>query len=487
MLGVYGSAYAEERIALVVGNGNYSGVTRLANPASDARLISDKLEELGFSVTMITDAGLAELKQGVAEFGRRLRAGGKESTGLFYFAGHGVQSFGENYLLPVDTRVTNAADLALVAMEANSILRQMFSASNRTNIIILDACRNNPFENIPDFRDNGLAEMKAPTGTFLAYATAPGTVALDGKGANSPFTAALVEEMSVPGRPIEQVFKQVRVRVLEESAGAQTPWDTSSLTSEFVFTPEVELSEEEEAERSMWESVTRTRDMVQVTLFLKAYPESAYQDEARSLLAALINEMGASKTAGESAPAAGSDKSAAKPAAPDDREKALFSRAQSSGEKADFEAYVSAYPDGAYTELVLSELAALKEKNAHSQGVPSSNTQQQTASTEVAAIGHRGGAVTYQSPIAFGLDEIRGKSIEEVFQTSPSFPPIEGLPDAVWLGKECSGCHNWSREDLCGQGRIYAEVDEKTLTGKEHPHGGGFRTHLGKWAEDGCR
>lgn len=186
-LGVWSTAaLAEPRIALIVGNGAYNTVTQLDNPVPDAELMAQALRQKGFQVTMVTDAGQGALNQAIAQFGRDLRAAGREATGLFYYAGHAVQSFGENYLLPTDARLTDAADLSLVAVEAQAVLRQMRSARNRTNIVILDACRNNPFEDIPDLTDNGLAEMKAPTGTFLAYSTAPGAVALDGLTATAP-------------------------------------------------------------------------------------------------------------------------------------------------------------------------------------------------------------------------------------------------------------------------------------------------------------
>ena len=149
-------------------------MTQLDNPAPDARLIAQTLESEGFVVTQMVDASQIAMNRAIAQFGSELREAGAEATGLFYYAGHGVQSFGTNYLLPVDAALTIAADLGLVAIPAESILRQMFSARNRTNIVILDACRNNLFSAILDMGDNGLAEMKAPTGTFLAYSTAPG-------------------------------------------------------------------------------------------------------------------------------------------------------------------------------------------------------------------------------------------------------------------------------------------------------------------------
>lgn len=283
-----GAALAQERLALVIGNGDYRAVTRLENPGSDATLIAASLEGLGFAVTLVTDADQATMQAAIGTFGKALRAAGPEATGLFYYAGHGVQSFGTNYILPVDAELTDAADLGLVAIEAESILKQMFSARNRTNIVILDACRNNPFENLPDLGDNGLAEMKAPTGTFLSYATAPGSVALDGAEGNSPFTAALAAEIRVPGAQIEQVFKQVRVRVIEATGGKQTPWDTSSMTSQFTFA--AALAPANAGELELWNSVRTTRDPVQVMLYLRAYPGSAHEPEARVLLQALMAE-----------------------------------------------------------------------------------------------------------------------------------------------------------------------------------------------------
>ena len=277
-----GQVLAEPRIALVIGNGAYVKVKALANPAEDAQLMADTLSGLGFTVTLIRDGSKATLAAAVGKFGADLRAAGPETTGLFFYAGHGVQSFQQNYLLPVDTELHNAADLDLVAVDAESVLRQMASARNRSNIFILDACRNNPFSAIPDMGDSGLAEMKAPTGTFLAYATAPKEVALDGADGHSPFTKALAAMMVTQGMPIEEMFKQVRVAVLAATGNKQTPWDTSSLTQDFSFAP---VASDEE---HLWGTVAGSRDPVQIKLFLKAYPKTAHRPEAEALLAALV-------------------------------------------------------------------------------------------------------------------------------------------------------------------------------------------------------
>lgn len=231
-----GLAMTENRIALIIGNGSYQTIGKLPNSAADANLMATTLRNVGFEVTLLTDADQNAMKRGVAEFGRALRKAGPDTVALFYYAGHAVQSFGNNYLLPVDSAIGDQADLDLVGVEAGWVLRQLFSARVRTNIVILDSCRTNPFANIEGFDEQGLAEMNAPTGSFIAYSTAPGSVAMDGKaGENSPYTRALAAEITSGPQSIEQLFKRVRIKVLEGTSGAQTPWESSSLTSDFDF------------------------------------------------------------------------------------------------------------------------------------------------------------------------------------------------------------------------------------------------------------
>lgn len=282
-------AMAEARIALIVGNGAYRNVSGLDNAVQDARLISAALVANGFNVTLLLDADQATMMQSIGKFGRTLRDAGPDATGLFYYAGHGVQSFGKNYLVPVDAELHDAADLGLVAVPADTVLLQMNSARNRTNILILDACRNNPFESVLDLTDNGLAEMKAPTGTFLAYSTAPGAVALDGIGANSPFTSALATLLPTPGLAIEELFREVRVKVLKATGGLQTPWDASSLTQAFYFAAPPE--ESAAAEAALWQQVKASNDPVQIMLFLRGYPASPFAEEAKKLAADLTNQQ----------------------------------------------------------------------------------------------------------------------------------------------------------------------------------------------------
>lgn len=478
-----GVAQAEQRLALVIGNSAYGTVSPLDNPSNDARLIGDTLAQLGFEVTLLIDANLVEMKRGIARFGRQLRDAGSDATGLFYYAGHGVQSYGANYLLPVDVALADAADLDLVALEAQTVLRQMFSARNRTNIVILDACRNNPFTSIPEFNDNGLAEMKAPTGTFLAYATAPGGVALDGFEANSPFTHALAAQLTVPGQPIEQMFKQVRIEVLKETGGRQTPWDSSSLTSDFMFAQSSEpvMSARDMEELQIWQSVQAAADPLQLMLFLRGYPDSKYANEARRLLTAVMgSELAASGSA------------AVRPTpldGPSQAEKMMLEAAQADASIAGYEAYLQSYPDGVYGEFARQEIAAMKGNSGTDPHVGEDATTAAMPAPDPAlpAKVAETGPVTLASPLVSDLPEVSGRTIAQLIQGSPLYPPVEGLPESYWKGQTCSNCHQWNPERLCQQANTYLSLNAQRSLDKQHPYGGVFKRNLKSWAAGGCQ
>lgn len=225
-------AWAEPRTALVIGNGAYRDAP-LKNPVNDARDVAAKLRELGFQVIERLDADRPIMRQALREFEQRLRQ--QRGVGLFYYAGHGVQLKGQNYLIPVGVDIRQEFEVPDEAVDAEAVLRAMESAGNDLNIVILDACRNNPFTR--GFGSSrGLARMDGPAGTFIAYATAPGAISQDGRdGRNSPYTRSLLAAMSVPGLSLEQIFKQVLVAVEQETGGAQIPWVASSLRGEFYF------------------------------------------------------------------------------------------------------------------------------------------------------------------------------------------------------------------------------------------------------------
>ena len=224
------------RIALVIGNSRYKDAP-LKNPANDARLMAKSLRKLGFQVLERVDVDQKGMKRAIQEFGDHLERAGAEAVGLFYYAGHGVQANGRNYLIPLGAEIQRESDLEIEALRANAVLSTMDYARNRLNFVIMDACRNNPYARSFRSTSRGLARMEAPRGTLVAYATGPNEVAMDGKGDNSPYTEALVKAMQEPGVPVEQMFKRVRLMVEEETDSKQTPWEESSLTGDFYFNP----------------------------------------------------------------------------------------------------------------------------------------------------------------------------------------------------------------------------------------------------------
>lgn len=229
---VVGFSATEQRVALVIGNSNYIN-SPLRNPVNDATDMAKALRNLGFKVTLKTDANQRTMEGAIRAFGTMLRLGG---VGLFYYAGHGIQSRGTNYLIPVHAEIKSEADVKYRSVDAGYVLSQMEDAGNNLNIIILDACRNNPFARSFRSADKGLAKMDAPTGSILAYSTAPGSVAADGAGRNGLYTAELLKHMATPGITIERVFKKVRIAVMNKSSRQQVPWESSSLTGDFFFT-----------------------------------------------------------------------------------------------------------------------------------------------------------------------------------------------------------------------------------------------------------
>lgn len=226
---------AKERIALVIGNASYAHTSPLANPGNDATTMAATLRAAGFTVTRLIDADQTSMKRALLQFGRALRGPAVEA-GLLYYAGHGVQLRGENYLVPVNANITSEDEIDFEAINVNSFLQVMNSSNADINIVILDACRNNPFASSARSATRGLAPVDAPKGTLIAYATAPGDVALDGAQENSPYTQALSAAIaSGGGRTIEAIFKTARRQVLAATDDQQVPWETSSIIGDFYF------------------------------------------------------------------------------------------------------------------------------------------------------------------------------------------------------------------------------------------------------------
>lgn len=224
---------SRKRVALVVGNSNYLS-SPLKNPANDARTMARTLRKLGFEVDEKTDLNYFQFNEAVENFGNRLKTGG---VGLFYYAGHGMQVQGNNYLIPVDAKMKSENEVRYKAIDAGLVLAKMEQAKSDVNIVVLDACRDNPFGRSFRSSSHGLANMEAPNGTIIAYATAPGKTASDGEGgSNGLYTAELARVLETPGLKVEDVFKRVLRGVREKSANAQIPWLATSFEGDFYFT-----------------------------------------------------------------------------------------------------------------------------------------------------------------------------------------------------------------------------------------------------------
>jgi Caspase domain len=241
------AARAEPRLALVIGNSNYRDVVALPNPAKDADAMDGFLRKAGFDVTPANNLTQSEMRRELRDFADKVSAAGPDAVALVYYAGHGVQIDGENYLIPVDARIKREADVPIAAVRLDDVMNILSTVPAKTRIVILDACRNNPFSAIDKTIGRGLAIVDAPKGSIVSYSTAPGATALDGSGDHSPFTTALLSVASMPGLPVEQTFKKVRLEVNKETDGRQTPWESSSLISNFEFFPEHNAPKSSEA------------------------------------------------------------------------------------------------------------------------------------------------------------------------------------------------------------------------------------------------
>jgi uncharacterized protein YecT (DUF1311 family) len=287
----------ERRLALIIGNAAYE-TAPLRNPVNDARAMATTLRALGFEVTALENASLTEMKRAIDDFGDALRS--KGGVGLFYFSGHGIQINGRNFIIPVGARVKGERDVEYESVDAGRILGKMEDAGNRMNLVILDACRDNPFARSFRSAASGLASLDAASGTFIAYATAPGRTADDGTGANGLYTEQLMRYMKTPGLKVEDVFKRVRIDVEKASGGKQVPWESSSLKGDFYFAglpgeagipaplsapakpsgPARTIDEEE----ALWKVIEHSTNPADFEDYLAAFPQGRFAIAARTRL-----------------------------------------------------------------------------------------------------------------------------------------------------------------------------------------------------------
>ncbi len=218
----------------MIGNSNYKNAPQLQNPDNDAQSMAQFLNSAGFEVVAATDLTQNDMLRVVQDFSAKVSARGPNTVAMVYYAGHGVQLAGENYLVPVDAKVSNPTELVSNSVRLVDVMSTLETIPSRMRIVILDACRNNPFPDVND-AGRGLAIVDAPNGSIVGYSTAPGAEAQDGTNGHSPYTQAFLNVAREPNVPIEQLFKRVRLEVNQTTSGAQIPWESSSLTSDFTF------------------------------------------------------------------------------------------------------------------------------------------------------------------------------------------------------------------------------------------------------------
>lgn len=334
-----------KRVALIIGNATYPGTAALKNPANDAKDIATQLRGLGFDVTLRTNVAQKSMLRALSEFGDKVVEG---SEALFFYAGHGMQVRGKNYMIPIDADIRSESHVSSEAVDVDQLLDKLSRA--RLSIVILDACRNNPFERRFRGGGQGLAQINAPTGTLIAYATAPGKVAADGEGKNGLYTQELLKVIGIPGIKVEDVFKRVRANVVRQSGDAQTPWETSSLTGDFYFSAESIAGRSDvnsfgspatiDADDALWGAVEKGNTREDYAAYLQRYPSGKYATLASSRRQRLeaISE--------------------------DERqEPERWVEANNSGSEESYRSYLQKYPNGRYAEAARMKIAKIEAEN----------------------------------------------------------------------------------------------------------------------------
>ena len=305
------AAQAEKRIALVIGNSAYQGAPELKNSRNDAADMAAALKRLGFDVVEGSDLNKRSMERTIRQFGQKL---GHADVALFYFAGHGLQVGGQNYLVPVDARLTSEGDVDFESLPLTLVLRQM-EREAKTSIVLLDACRDNPLaRNLARSMatrssqvGQGLAEVKAGVGTLIGFSTQPGNIALDGDGRNSPYAAALLKYVDVPGKDVSAVLVAVRNDVLQATGGRQVPWEYTSLTGEVFFKPRPASAVaaapsvpdyDKEMEIAFWNAIKASKSPAVLQTYLDRFPGGTFSGLARVMIDQLRKEESAAAAAG---------------------------------------------------------------------------------------------------------------------------------------------------------------------------------------------
>jgi TPR repeat protein len=345
------TASAETRVALVIGNGAYRSITALTNPPNDAKDVADELKALGFKVTLGVDLDQESMERQIADFGK---AAAVADVSLFYYGGHGLQVAAHNFLIPVDAQLHSEEDIYKHTVHFDEVLKAQEQGKG-LHLIFLDACRTNPLKDAPiSAQGAGLARIGNAAGFLIAFATQPDNVAFDGAGRNSPFAQSLLGHLATAGQDISSMMIEVRKDVIAATGGSQIPWENSSLTRQFYFSPGEAASGSPETQ--LWQLAGRQRDANLLRFYLERYPDGSHVADVRSL----IDEIGKSgKAPAQISPSLGKD----------NVEELLWKLARSQRQRPLVELYLARYPAGAHIEEANGLLASL-EKTQGSEAAP---------------------------------------------------------------------------------------------------------------------
>ncbi|MBG6166652.1 caspase family protein [Roseibium album] len=442
------TAQAERRVALVIGNSQYDNVAPLTNPQNDASGMTKKLEQLGFEVTTGVNLDLREMRRTIHKFVRTLEGA---DLALFFYAGHGMQVNGNNYLLPTDTQLASYLDLEFETVPTNLILNAM-ERSTKVNIIFLDACRNNPLaENLArslgtrsSAVSRGLAKIGSGVGTLISFATQPGNVALDGSNQNSPFTAALLKHLGTPGMEITKELVLVRRDVLKATNGKQVPWDNSSLTGSVVLKQKevLKLAEpkvDPQIELTFWESIKDGSTIAYFETYLKRYPDGQFADIARIRIVEIeaVSEDEKKKRAQRETEA----------------EITYWQSIQGTEQIEMLESYLNRYPQGVYADLARLKITSLirRKEKAPSQTRKDANKQDETGEIETAQQIASLSTVVVDDQDRVGANEplpSNEKELARAVQTELNRLGCSvGRIDGIWGNRSRSALKNYSDEE----------------------------------------
>ena len=433
------------RLALVIGNANYFTLGKLRNSGRDARLMAEKLRQLGFDVTEVGDRDLKSMTSDVDEFARKVKARGPETVSVLYYAGHGLENDSVNYLVPVSADIKKRSDVATQSLNVKRVADRLSGSGNQLNILIVDACRDNPFPPaVAPAGTLGLVPMGAVYGVFIASSTGSGKTASDGEDGHSPYTRALAEAIATPGEKLEDVFKSVRRQVRLATREHQIPWESTSLELDFYFVPPLPAPT---AAEQLFAVAKETGKLALHDLLIERFPHSPEAAEARQIVASL--RQAPTQAAANEAPAASSSAAAL-----------VLARARQTQTPEAFDLVAGLFPDAPEADEARADASRLREATVLDSAGPTYGGRELVQSIQEQLLrldcmtGERGGA--FEAATIQGLRRASQLSDERYLWYRPTMAALRALKkidakEGCGRQKEVAAprCLRINNEDFC--------------------------------------